>query len=320
MFKAEVICVDDILFLTGVELNGYEPDIVKLRNNVKELLYGEKSNLFNPAGQDRLINVPGKLVMRYTFDGEYRNECENFLRMNRSISENSYKLKTIAPNEYELTISIRPWLMHKVFEYYTTSYDSRNMFILGLDDSRNMFILGLIMVIYKYVDYVFFLDLINKGIICKNNFDSAKYVLHDEALMDEHKFSYMGENYQILTSKFIFDKITSDGLLADKQLEDLYKHNMVIPVPDLFIFKEGKVWYYGNITRVIRTIRKDICKPNEMLGFETDEQLWIISNIVDGIGVFKEYLDFLPNSSLVELYKKYIGSDKNETMEKAKED
>ena len=44
------------------------------------------------------------------------------------------------------------------------------------------------------------------------------------------------------------------------------------------------------------------------------------SYIVDGIGVFKEYLDFLPNSSLVELYKKYIGSEKNETMEKAKED
>ena len=306
MFKAEVIYVDDILFLTGVELNGYEPDIEKLRNNVKELLYGEKSNLFNPAGQDRLINVPGKLVMRYTFDEGYRNECENFLRMNRSISENSYKVKTIAPNEYELTISIRPWLMHKVFEYYTTPY-------------RN-FILGLVVAIYKYVDYVFFLDLINKGIICKNNFDSAKYVLHDEALMDEHKFSYMGENYQILTSKFIFDKITSDGLLADKQLEDLYKHNLVIHVPDLFIFKEGKVWYYGNIPRVIRTIRKDICKPNEMLGFESDEQLWIISNIVDGIGVFKEYLDFLPNSSLVELYKKYIGSEKNETMEKAKED
>ena len=310
MFKAEVIYVDDILFLTGVELNGYEPDIEKLRNNVKELLYGEKSNLFNPAGQDRLINVPGKLVMRYTFDGEYRNECENFLRMNHIISENSYKVKTIAPNEYELTISIRPWLMHKVFEYYTTSYDSRNMFILGL-----------IMVIYKYVDYVFFLDLINKGIMCKNNFDSAKYVLHDEASMDEHKFSYMGENYQILTSKFIFDKIISDDeLLVDKQLEDLYKNNMVIPVPYLFIFKEGKVWYYGNIPRVIRTIRKDICKPNEMLGFETDEQLWIISNIVDGIGIFKEYLDFLPNSSLVELYKKYIGSEKNETMEKAKED
>ena len=307
MFKAEVIYVDDILFLTGVELNGYEPDIVKLRNNVKELLYGEKSNLFNPAGQDRLINVPGKLVMRYTFDEGYRNECENFLRMDRGISENSYKVKTIAPNEYELTISIRPWLMHKVFEYYTTPY-------------RN-FILGLVVAIYKYVDYVFFLDLINKGIICKNNFDSAKYVLHDEASMDEHKFSYMGENYQILTSKFIFDKIISDDeLLADKQLEDLYKHNMVIHVPDLFIFKEGKVWYYGNIPRVIRTIRKDICKPNEMLGFETDEQLWIISNIVDGIGVFKEYLDFLPNSSLVELYKKYIGSEKNETMEKAKED
>ena len=165
MFKAEVICVDDILFLTGVELNGYEPDIVKLRNNVKELLYGEKSNLFNPAGQDRLINVPGKLVMRYTFDEGYRNECENFLRMDRGISENSYKVKTIAPNEYELTISIRQWLMHKVFEYYTTPY-------------RN-FILGLVVAIYKYVDYVFFLDLINKGIICKNNFDSAKYVLHD---------------------------------------------------------------------------------------------------------------------------------------------
>ena len=27
MFKAEVIYVDDILFLTGVELNGYEPDM-----------------------------------------------------------------------------------------------------------------------------------------------------------------------------------------------------------------------------------------------------------------------------------------------------
>ena len=309
MFKAEVICVDDILFLTGVELNGYESDVEKLRNNVKELLYGEKYNLFNPAGQDRLINVPGKLVMRYTFDEGYRNECENFLRMDHGISENSYKVKTIAPNEYELVISIRPWLMHKVFEYYTTPYDSRNMFILGL-----------VVAIYKYVDYVFFLDLINKGIMCKNNFDSAKYILHDEASMDEHKFSYMGENYQILTSKFIFDKIISDELLADKQLEDSYKHNLAIPAPDLFIFKERKVWYYGNIPRVIRTIRKDICKPNEMLGFETDEQLWIISNIVDGIGVFKEYLDFLPNSSLVELYKIYIGSEKNETMEKAKED
>ena len=307
MFKAEVIYVDDILFLTGVELNGYEPDIEKLRNNVKELLYGEKSNFFNPAGQDRLINVPGKLVMRYTFDENYRNECENFLRIDRGINENSYEVKTIAPDEYELIITIRPWLMHKVFEYRLHTMNTI------LYNSRNMFIFELIVAIYRYVDHVFFLDII--GLIdkelYKNNFDSATCTIHDEAIMDEHKFSYMGENYQIFTSKFIFDNITSDGQ---------YKHNLAIPAPDLFIFKEGKVWYYGNIPRVIRTIRKDICKPNEMLGFETDEQLWIISNIVDGIGVFKEYLDFLPNSSLVELYKKYIGSEKNETMEKAKED
>lgn len=311
MFKAEVICVDDLLFLTGIELNGYEPDIEKLENNVKELLYGEKSNLFNPAGQDRLINVPGKLVMRYTFDEEYRNECENFLRMDRGINENSYEVKTIAPDEYELVIAVRPWLMHKVFEYklHTVPFDSKNMFIFGL-----------VQAIYTYVDNVFFLDLINKGIVREDRFDSAKYIRHNEASMDGHKLSYTGEEYQILTSKFIF----TDQLAPNKASMD--RHYFIEPnkydlaMPDLFIFKEGKVWYYGNITRVIRTIRKDICKPNEMLGFETDEQLWIISNIVDGIGVFKEYLDFLPNSSLVELYKKYIGSEKNETMEKAKED